>query len=261
MVRLALLRSENAYRLARRGYLVARYLARRPHERDFAAFAALRARDGAFLDVGANAGQSALSFRLFNKRAPILSIEANPYHDRDLRFVKRFVRGFDYRIVAAGDADGSLTLHVPTYRGIPITGEASVHHATAARSWWMEEHLDEADHDRFAIAEREVPVRRLDDLAPRAAFIKIDVEGYELPVLRGLAGTFARDRPVLMVERNGRTREVVAHMRALGYRPFAFDARVEAFEPYAAQAARNLFFFPAEPAGVAPPAVEAHSGA
>jgi FkbM family methyltransferase len=261
MVRLALLRSENAYRLARRGYLVARYLARRPHERDFAAFAALRARDGAFLDVGANAGQSALSFRLFNKRAPILSIEANPYHDRDLRFVKRFVRGFDYRIVAAGEADGSLTLHVPTYRGIPITGEASVHRATAARSWWMEEHLDEADHDRFEIAEREVPVRRLDDLAPRAAFIKIDVEGYELPVLRGLAGTFARDRPVLMVERNGRTGEVVAHMRALGYRPFAFDARVEAFEPYAAQAARNLFFFPAEPAGVAPPAAEAHSGA
>jgi hypothetical protein len=80
-------------------------------------------------------------------------------------------------------------------------------------------------------------------------------------VLRGLAGTFARDRPVLMVERNGRTGEVVAHMRALGYRPFAFDARVEAFEPYAAQAARNLFFFPAEPAGVAPPAAEAHSGA
>jgi len=28
-----------------------------------------------------------------------------------------------------------------------------------------------------------------------------------------------------------------------------------------AQAARNLFFFPAEPAGVAPPAAEAHSGA
>jgi hypothetical protein len=36
-------------------------------------------------------------------------------------------------------------------------------------------------------------------------------------------------------------------MDALGYRAYAFDPRVEAFEPYEAQAARNLFFFPAEP--------------
>jgi len=248
-VRLALLRSENAYRLARRGYLVARYLARRPHERDFAAFATLGAREGTFLDVGANAGQSALSFRLFNKRAPILSIEANPYHDGDLRFVKRIVRGFDYRIVAAGEATGSLTLHVPTYRGVPITGEASLDERAAARSWWMQEHLDEADHERFEIADREVPVRRLDDLALRAAYVKVDVEGYELPVLRGLAETFARDRPVLMIERNGRSGEVVEHMVALGYRAFAFDARAEAFEPYEKQPARNLFFLPGESAG------------
>jgi FkbM family methyltransferase len=245
-LRVALLRSERAYRLSRRVYLLGRYLARRPHEPDFAAFAALGPREGCFLDVGANAGQSALSFRLYDKRAPILSIEANPYHARDLRFVKRILRRFDYRIVAAGEARGSATLHIPTYRGVPITGEASVHRSIAASSWWMDEHLGEADGDGFAVAECEVSVQRLDDLGLRPGFVKIDVEGFELQVLRGLAETFARHRPVLMVEGGGRVAEIVEHLGSLGYGAFAYDAGRGTFEPYAGQPAQNLFFLPPE---------------
>jgi FkbM family methyltransferase len=245
-LRLALLRSERAYRLSRRLYLVGRYLARRPHEPDFAAFAALGPREGCFLDVGANAGQSALSFRLFNRRAPILSIEANPYHARDLRFVKRIVRRFDYRIAAAGEASGSATLHIPTYRGVPITGEASVHRSVASSSWWMDEHLGAADGDGFAVAARDVSVERLDDLGLRPAFVKIDVEGFELPVLRGLAETFARHRPVLMVECGPRIGEIVAYLGDRGYQPFAFDAAERAFHPYEGQPAQNLFFMAGE---------------
>lgn len=50
----------------------------------------------------------------------------------------------------------------------------------------------------------EVPVRRLDDLDDLhdrpVDFLKIDVEGYEGPVLRGAARILARDRPALFVE-------------------------------------------------------------
>ena len=42
---------------------------------------------GVFLDVGANSGQSALSFRMFNKTIPIVSVEANPACEADLRLV------------------------------------------------------------------------------------------------------------------------------------------------------------------------------
>lgn len=50
----------------------------------------------------------------------------------------------------------------------------------------------------------EVPVRRLDDLddlhGRPVDFLKVDVEGYEGPVLRGAARLLARDRPGLFVE-------------------------------------------------------------
>jgi FkbM family methyltransferase len=47
-----------------------------------------------------------------------------------------------------------------------------------------------------------VTVARLDDLVPKGpvAFIKIDIEGYELPALRGATRVLSEDRPVVQFE-------------------------------------------------------------
>lgn len=58
---------------------------------------------------------------------------------------------------------------------------------------------------------------RLDSLpfpAP-VRFVKIDAEGHELPVLRGMARLLDRDRPTLVVEAN---HEAAAFLQSLGYR-------------------------------------------
>ncbi len=68
-----------------------------------------------------------------------------------------------------------------------------------------------------------IPLRRLDDLAleyPRlhqTRLIKCDVEGFELPVLRGAAGIIANARPIVITE--------IAHSMLHGYR----DADLFAF--------------------------------
>ena len=127
----ALARNHGAYRHMRRASMFCKYLVGRPHEPDFAAFRHFRDRSGLFLDVGANSGESVLSFRLFNPTAPILSIEPNPYHQPDLEFLKRRIDRFDYLLCAAGDRAGRATLYVPMYRNLPLTGEASFHREQA----------------------------------------------------------------------------------------------------------------------------------
>jgi Methyltransferase FkbM domain len=88
-------------------------------------------------------------------------------------------------------------------------------------------------------------VVRLDDLELAPAFIKIDVQGLELAVLKGLRRTIARHRPVILVEVNG-SEEMVAHMVSLGYAPHVYDGK--ALRRHAGESVVNLFMLPSEQA-------------
>ncbi len=67
----------------------------------------------------------------------------------------------------------------------------------------------------------EVPLSRLDALAlPRCHFAKIDVEGMEIEVLKGMAETIKRHRPAMYVEndRAHKSAALIAHLLDLDYR-------------------------------------------
>jgi FkbM family methyltransferase len=238
--KLLLARAPVAYVWAHRCGTWLRYLLRRPNEPDFAAFRHFQDRDGVFLDVGANIGQSAMSFRCVHRTAPILSIEANPRLERDLRLVKRFVRRFDYRICAASDEAGPLTLHVPVYRGLTLTGEASIDASSARDPYWTHQQGVAGSDGALAIKATAVQSIRLDDLRLAPAFVKVDVEGYELRVLKGLSATLAEHRPIVLVERSEGVPEFLG---ALGYRPFVYLTREDRFEPDAG-GSQNVFYLP-----------------
>ena len=219
--KVALTRYPGLYERSRRPYAVGRYWMGRPHDADYGVFGLFEQRRGVFLDVGANAGMSALSFRVYNKTCPIVSIEPNPFHERDLRFVGRLVKPFAYRMWAAGADDGEMTLHVPVYRGVPITAEASLLREQVHGSASLRKRLGaRMDSREFEVAPRRVPVRPLDQLALDTAFVKLDVQGYELQALLGLRETVQRQRPVLLVERP--EPDVDALLTAWGYAPHEF---------------------------------------
>jgi len=239
-VRRLLSRSDRAYRAARwiRGFV--RFVRKRPHDPNFAAFAMFKDRQGLFLDVGANMGQSALSFRIFHD-APILSIEPNPDNRADLRLCKRVLRGFDFLSVAAGEENGSATLRIPTFRGASVTGEASLLEGERLGEYWATQHLRGAT-GRLGVRERQVEVRRLDELWLNPSFVKLDVEGFEIGALRGLRATIERSRPIMLIENSETFPEVREFLTPLGYQPFAFDPVRGRLEPYEGQQVGNVFF-------------------
>lgn len=230
--------------LLRRGAQIGRHLARRPHDPDFAVFGLWPERDGLFLDVGANTGQSALAFRLFNRRSPILSIEPNPLHEPDLRAVRRLIRGFDYVLCAAGDEPGTLTLHTPVLGRVPLTGEASLsREIVEGREPHLLEHLGLPQRPgTLDVVETTVPVRPLDDLGLAPAFVKLDVQGWEIPAVRGMWTTLEEHRPVLFVENGPYIPELGELLAGLGYEPRRFDAG--RLEPFAGEEVMNVVFVP-----------------
>ncbi len=65
----------------------------------------------------------------------------------------------------------------------------------------------------------DIEVVAIDDLDIRPpTVVKIDVEGFELPVLEGMRRTIAEHAPVIICELHGTHVEFAAFMREVGYR-------------------------------------------
>jgi FkbM family methyltransferase len=108
---------------------------------------------------------------------------------------------------AASDATGTATLYLPA--GGPGVGTSSLEHG-----------------DGPTVTVPRVTVDSLDLSDVR--FVKVDVEGHELPALRGAEQTVRRDRPLLLVEVEERIQPigpVVALLAGWGYRPYVMPRR------------------------------------
>jgi FkbM family methyltransferase len=235
------------YPAARRTWQISRYAFGLPvtHAGDFAGLGRFAEREGLFLDVGASSGTSAMSFRVFNRRSPILSIEPNRLLERELRFLKRVMPRFDYLTAAAGDGRGAIPMYIPCFKGVPLTAyssasrEALVSAGSGLRDWLGER----VTSSHLQVKEVISPMLPLDDLELTPAFIKIDVEGSELSVLRGLSATLERSEAVLLIERSGGFDEVQRFLAERSYRPYTYRPDVDQFVPFGQHSdGPNVFF-------------------
>lgn len=138
------------------------------------------------VDVGANRGQFALLARALFPHATILSFEPLPLPAKRFRRLFAGDSGVSLHNVAIAAAQGQATMHVSGREDssslLPITAlQDSLFPGTA-----------EQDTEQVAVAPLDSVVTRADIRSP--ALLKIDVQGYELEVLRGcesLLSTFA----------------------------------------------------------------------
>jgi FkbM family methyltransferase len=174
-------------------------------EPEIAEIARLLPRGGTAVDIGANHG--VYSYFLVRHFDRVVAFEPQPACIETLEGWGR--DRVEIRPIALSDHAGDSTLSIPVTHGVAMTGYARLG----------------ADGEPDDCVRLDVPVERLDDQGlTDVRFIKIDVEGHELEVLRGGERLLRRDRPTLLIEieqrhlGEGRTvADVVSYLRDLGY--------------------------------------------
>jgi FkbM family methyltransferase len=146
-------------------------------------------RAGAFVDVGANLGQTLLKVRALDPDRPYYGFEPHPFCCHYLR-----------ELVARNALRACAIVPVALADRVTVTPLLS----TGATDTWATIVDGFRPSARYSRADP-VPVFDGDSVlrqlaAPPVACIKIDAEGAELDVLRGLQQTIARDRPYILCE-------------------------------------------------------------
>jgi FkbM family methyltransferase len=189
------------------------------------------------LDIGAAEG--VYSWHLMRLVSKVIAFEPNPHLFKKLRKAAPFLEIYP---MALSNRRGTATLRVPVCRNTVACGWGTIHPGNEFEEISPEE-----------VRELDVRVVPLDELGiQNAGFLKIDVEGHELEVLKGAVTLIQNQRPSILVEVSGLTRgnnpqTLFALLRDLGY--IALHLRdgvsIECLErvPYD-MAAINIFAIP-----------------
>jgi FkbM family methyltransferase len=230
-----------------------------PHDKSYNAFRYFikAAPAGLYLDIGANDGISALSFRIFDHDYRILSLEPNRLLEPSLRRLKARDARFDYRMVGAGAASGRVRFFMPMYRGIALHTFTSASREQVERA--LLDQFGSKVVQRVRIEAIDGEVVRIDDLGLAPTVVKIDAEGFDGDVLEGMTATIARARPFIAAEIAWAGHGQIANiLRRHDYALADYDVAAERFvdvsagAPAAMPARRNLFAIPSEKASLLP---------
>jgi FkbM family methyltransferase len=204
-------------------------------EREVKVLSQLVERGTVALDVGANMGGYTYALcEHVGADGRVIAVEPVPHL---AKLIERATRRLRLPVTvlncALSSEEGTAELHVPMEDGAEKPAFAS---------------LESDKHDGAGRTLR-VPLRRLDDVCrnvgSRISFIKIDVEGHELAVLRGGVDTLRRLKPNLLIEVEQRHSRVpiantFSFLASIGYRGEFLDASgqtrpLEQFDPNAHQ--------------------------
>ncbi len=189
----------------------------------------------AVLDVGANFGvYSKLLSGLVGPEGKVYAFEPIPdvqgFLSHNLK--KSSISNVELLPFALADYSGEAHFHLPKFSHSGVN--------------YYEGHLTEKNGDI------KVQVRSLDELnlKEKVGFMKCDVEGAELEMLKGSENVLRKDKPIIMLEINGSLEEgkapqVLAFLLNLDYTIKYFDG-ADLTQEAKNHSGVNYFFFPVE---------------
>lgn len=212
----------------------------RVHEADFRYFSHLR--DGAvFCDVGANLGASILSLAAVGGRCATHSFEINPaLHPVLTEMAATTPNPWTLHPFGLSDAAGRMALFIPKAGDLYILGEGTLRLDFLQLPHSIQRLTSYTRTGLLEVGRLDVEVRCFDDTGLIPTHVKIDAEGAEQAVLRGMRRTLAAHRPLLMIEA-GAMLAVDAELLPLGYRALVYDPEADALRPRSVNV-QNVFY-------------------
>ena len=89
---------------------------------------------------------------------------------------------------------------------------------------------------------KNVNLKKLKKIKYRISLIKIDVNGHEFSVVKGLQNIIKKDRPALMIETDSNIKKIEVILKKLNYKKYLFLKNKKSFEVINDKYPLNTYF-------------------
>lgn len=142
------------------------------------------------IDIGCNDGTSIAMIRKKHKKSIIHAFDP-------ISLLSSVDKRTIFRQVALGSKKQKTVLFTPVYKRVAFYQYSSIYKNDMVNQFVNDTHFS---RDKISVESDEVSTEVLDDFGLNPFLIKIDVEGFELEILRGSPNTIRKYKPILILE-------------------------------------------------------------
>jgi len=174
-----------------------------PHDKDYLGLKLIFKKNynlNSFLDIGANVGASTLSFIKMGFYNKMYLFEPNfNLYKNYLKKIKKKHHNLKIYNYALGSKNKSLIFFLPYIEKIFIH-----YFSSFDKKYIINSCSNTFPNKKIILKKKIVKVKKFDDLKIKDVidFIKLDSEGYDLEIIKGLKKTINKFKPVLLIEYN-----------------------------------------------------------
>ena len=214
-----------------------------PHDKDYLALKILfnKNEDRTFVDVGGNIGLSTASFREMGfEKNQILVFEPDTFLiKRYLLRLKHYYKNIKIFSFGLSDKNELKTLYQANYKNIFI------HLNNSFSKDYIIKKIKNNYPDKwncFKYYEKKFRLKRFDDIKykKKICFVKIDVEGLDHLVLKGMKNFLKKNRPVFLVEFNQSNFSKIWNSLKKDYNCYSYNIDKNCFKTFSAQKIKKL---------------------
>ena len=192
------------------------------------------------IDVGASDGIASKFFVKKLNVSNILCFEPNIPYVKILKKLKyKNMKVYDYGI---GERNANYKVFYPRYQFFKKNFDLVTYTFYDKKELQKQINLDFKFKRNIKIVQKEIFLKKIDKLNLKISLIKIDVNGHELSVIKGLKNIIKKDKPALIVETDKNINKIYDYLKKFNYKKYSFMRKKRSFEKIKKTYPLNTYF-------------------
>lgn len=182
------------------------------------------------IDVGASDGIATKFFYNNLNTGTIFCVEPHPSYIKILKKIKN--RNIVVKPFAIGEKISEQIIFFPTYKFLNKSFDIITY------TFYSKESIRHYIKDFFfkkniLITKQKLHIKKIGKINKKIDLIKVDTNGFEFPILRGLINIIKKDKPVLIIEENkGNKKKINKLLSKFSYTPYYYSVDKKKFIHY-----------------------------